>query len=35
MTKLINWELIDEGDLALAGQSLKVMAVSKQIEDLV
>jgi hypothetical protein len=29
MTKILNWELIDDNDLALAGQSLKVMAVSK------
>ena len=35
VTKLVNWELIDDADLSLAGQSLKVMAVSKQIEDLV
>jgi len=35
ITKIVNWELLCDNDLNLAGQALKVMAVSKQIEDLV
>jgi hypothetical protein len=35
VVKLTNWELLDDEELQLAGSALKVIAISKQIEELV